>query len=86
MGGVKTTLDLPDEILKNAKASAATRGETLRDYVAAALDQRLRYETARGRTPSGWRSVFGVARRADVAAVDKIVLRDLETINPDEWR
>jgi len=83
---VKTTLDLPDEIVKDAKASAAIRGETLRDYVAGALEARLQHETARKRSHAGWRSVFGVARRADVAAVDRIVARDLETIDPEDWR
>ncbi|HYI10727.1 MAG TPA: hypothetical protein VEK57_16825 [Thermoanaerobaculia bacterium] len=83
---MKTTLDLPDEILKNAKASAAIRGETLRDYVAAALESRLRHESAPGRAPGGWRSVFGAVRRTDVAAIDQIVSRDLEEIEPDDWR
>jgi len=86
MGPVKTTLDLPDEIIKDAKASAATRGETLRDYVTGALEARLLHETARKRSRTGWRSVFGVARRADVAAVDRIVARDLEMIDPEDWR
>jgi hypothetical protein len=83
---VKTTLELPDEIVKGAKASAAIRGETFHDYVASALESRLRNERARGRAPGGWRSVFGVARRADVAAVDQIISRDLETFEAEDWR
>ena len=83
---MKTTLDLPDEILKDAKVSAAIRGETLRDYVTGALEARLKHETARKRSQAGWRNVFGVARRADVAAIDQIIARDLETVEPDDWR
>ena len=79
---MKTTLDLPDEILKDAAASAASRGETLQDYVAAAVESRLREERPR----KGWRSVFGTARPDDVAPVDELVSRDLETITPDDWR
>lgn len=81
---MKTTLDLPDEVLRSAKATAAVRGETLRAFVTAALTARLRAEThPPGR--SGWRSAFGLARRVEVAAVDRIVSRDLESIDPAGW-
>ena len=79
---MKTTLDLPDEVLKDAQASAASRGESLQDYVAAAVESRLREERPR----KGWRSVFGAAHPNDVIAVDEIVSRDLETIVPDDWQ
>lgn len=79
---MKTTLDLPDEIVKNARASAAGRGETLRDYVAAAIESRLRREGGK----RGWRSVYGAVRRSEVAAIDRIVTRDLEKIEPDDWQ
>jgi hypothetical protein len=82
---MKTTLDLPDALLRDAKATAAMRGESLRDFVAAAVDARLGAEKAAvGR--SGWRAAFGVARPADVAAVDRIVSRDFESVDPSEWR
>jgi hypothetical protein len=82
---VKTTLDLPDSVLRNAKATAAVRGQSLRDFVTAALEARLRSETS---TPgrSGWRALFGLARQSDVDAVDRIISRDLETVDLAEWR
>ena len=81
---MKTTLDLPDDVLRSAKATAAIRGESLRDFVASALEARLRSESSLPR--SGWRSVFGLARPAEVAAVDRIISRDLETVELAEWR
>jgi hypothetical protein len=39
---MKTTLDLPDELLIEAKATAARRRITLRDLVARALERDLR--------------------------------------------
>jgi hypothetical protein len=83
---VKTVLDLPDEILKSARESAAIRGETLGDYVAAAVQARLRDESTRESTEGGWQGVFGAARHADVAAIDEIVSRDLERVELDDWR
>ena len=84
MASVKTTLDLPDDVLRNAKATAAVRGESLRDFVASALEARLRSDSSARR--SGWRSVFGLARAAEVGAIDRIICRDLETVDLAEWR
>lgn len=74
---MKTTLDVPDHVLRKAKATAAVRGETLRDFVTAAIEARLRCDkSTHGHL--GWKSLFGLARPSDVAAVDRIVSRDLE--------
>ncbi|HEY3257601.1 MAG TPA: hypothetical protein VGJ64_01995 [Gemmatimonadaceae bacterium] len=70
--------------MRNAKATAAVRGESLRDFVASALEARLRSESSTRR--SGWRSAFGLARAAEVGTVDRIISRDLETVDLAEWR
>ncbi|OGA52279.1 MAG: hypothetical protein A3F74_12855 [Betaproteobacteria bacterium RIFCSPLOWO2_12_FULL_62_58] len=38
---MRTTLDLPDELLKRAKIEAVHRGKSLRDLVGAALEREL---------------------------------------------
>jgi hypothetical protein len=81
---VKTTFDLPDEILRNAKATAAVQGQSLRDFVASALEARLRSDASLAR--SGWRTVFGLARAAEVRSIDRIISRDLESVDLAEWR
>lgn len=40
---MRTTLDLPDELLRHAKARAALRGMKLKDFVAEALHAALYY-------------------------------------------
>lgn len=45
---MRTTIDLPDDLLKQAKILAVQRGATLRDLVAAGL----RAELARGGSPA----------------------------------
>lgn len=80
---MKTTLDLPNDVLRNAKATAAMRGESLRDFVASALEARLRCDSSARR--SGWRGVFGLARADEVRAVDRIISRDLESVDLAEW-
>lgn len=39
---MRTTLDLPDDLLKRAKIAAVERGTTLREFVGTALEQELR--------------------------------------------
>ncbi|MEK6371735.1 MAG: hypothetical protein AABO58_03480 [Acidobacteriota bacterium] len=76
---MKTTLDVPDQVLRKAKAAAAVRNETLSDFVTAAIEARLVDTSTHDRF--GWKSLFGLARPSDVAAVDRIVSRDLEPVD-----
>ncbi len=41
MGGMKTTLDIPDKVFRKAKAAAALRGQSLRDLVTEAIEKHL---------------------------------------------
>lgn len=82
---MKTTLDLPDEMLKEAKATAAMRGESLRDFISEAIESRLSRDSRSSRGGE-WRTVFGLASPDEVASVDRVVARDLEGIDPAEWQ
>ena len=61
--GVKTTLDLPDAALRQAKAVVADRGVTLKQFVTEALDEKLRrasVATASGHSAAPpWMDGFG---------------------------
>jgi hypothetical protein len=81
---MKTTLEIPDELFRQTKATAAMRGESLKDFVTDALQAHL--ENASTTSLRGWQSVFGQARREEVEPVDAIVSEELERVDPDEWR
>lgn len=84
---MKTTLDIPDDLFRQTKATAAMRGESLKDFVTAALRAHLEGPRAReGRRVRGWRSVFGQARPEEVEEIDRIVAEELERIDADAWR
>jgi hypothetical protein len=83
---VKTTLEMPDELFRQTKATAALRGESLRDFVAAALRAYLQRLSAEPPEQPGWRAVFGQARREQVEEVDRILAEELERVEPDSWR
>ncbi len=58
---MKTTIELPDPLFRRAKSKAAERGETLKEFVTAALQDRL--ATPPGTGGPGWMQGFGKLRR-----------------------
>lgn len=86
MGPVKTTIEIPDELFKKAKATAAMQGESLKELICDALETRLASASLPQTDRSGWRSVFGLADPKAVAKVDQFIDADLERVDPSEWR
>ena len=83
---MKTTIEIPDDLLRQTKATAALSGETLKQFVTIAIQERLqRNGSARPRS-RGWRSVFGLASRAEVEELDRAVAAELELVDPLDWR
>jgi hypothetical protein len=82
---MKTTLEIPDDLFRQTKATAALRGESLRDFVTHALQAHLEQQ-AKGSSTRGWQSVFGQARREEVESVDAAVAREFEQVDLDEWQ
>ena len=60
---MKTTLDLPDAALLQAKAAADDHGATLQQFVAEALDEKLRrasaFRPSTGDAEPPWMAGFG---------------------------
>ncbi len=61
---MKTTIEIPDPLFRTAKATAAERGQSLKQFVTEALQERLA-ATAGKAVPSepGWMRGFGKLRR-----------------------
>lgn len=83
---MKTTIEIPDELFKKAKATAAIRGESLKELIRDALETRLATVPPPHSDRSGWRSVFGLAEPKSVEGIDRIVTAELEQVDPSEWR
>ena len=81
---MRTTIEIPDPLFRRSKAAAALRGESLRDLVAAALRAYLANHGGDVPSQSGWRSVFGQAKREDVASVEAIITDEFERIDPED--
>lgn len=83
---MKTTLEIPDELFRRAKATAALRGQRLKELVNEALRGHLDEQAAGDAVRPGWRQAFGGATAEEVAQIDAVIEADLERIDPDEWR
>lgn len=83
---MKTTLDIPDELFRHSKAAAALRGQSLKQFVTAALRSHLERQGLPVATRSGWRSVFGRAQREEIQRVDAFIQEEFESVDPGEWR
>jgi metal-responsive CopG/Arc/MetJ family transcriptional regulator len=83
---MKTTVELPDELLREAKAAAAREGRSLEDLLAQAVRELLGRSSDARRGAEEWGAVFGKAKRSQVKAIDEVVGRDLERTDLESWR
>ncbi len=81
---VKTTVDIPDRLLRRAKASAANDGITLKQLLTEALQQRL----GSGGEPAvpSWKALAGELRdlREESRRIDRKISAAFEVIDEDE--
>ena len=82
---MKTTIEIPDDLFRRTKGTAALRGESLEDFVTEALRDRVESQASRGAPVPGWRSVFGRARPEEVQAIEARIAGEFEQVDPEEW-
>jgi hypothetical protein len=86
---MKTTLEIPDPLFRKAKATAAERGQSLKEFVAEALQDKL----AGGRRPSpvpepAWMEGFGQLKHLheETVRIQSIIDDEFEVIEPEDRR
>ncbi len=84
---MKTTIEIPDPLFRRAKSKAAERGQTLKDLVTEALQEKLAAMTKRAqpREPE-WMQGFGKLRRlrAETARIQATIDDAFEVIEPED--
>jgi hypothetical protein len=86
---MKTTLELPDPLFRKAKATAAERGQSLKEFVTEALRDKLTLGTGRAYlSEPEWMKGFGKLRRLrkETIRVQSVVDREFEVIEPEDRR
>jgi hypothetical protein len=81
---MKTTLEIPDPILRKAKVKAAERGIPLRQFVTEAVQEKL----AAGKLDDKpWMKAIGGLRHLhdENVRIQKLIDEEFETIDPEEW-
>jgi hypothetical protein len=92
MGGVKTTVEIPNSLFRKAKAAAADQGILPKDLLTEAVRQHLQRNagsSARSKPPSpAWMSAFGGLRNLhkDTMRINRILAKEFEQLGEDEWR
>ena len=87
---VKTTLDLPDGALRRAKAAADDHGVTLQQFVADALDEKLRRASAPGTSDGAaeppWMAGFGALAdlREENRRIEALIEEEFEKLPAGE--
>jgi hypothetical protein len=80
---MKTTLEIPDPLFRQAKAAAARQGIPLRELVTEALAAKLSHIPGHDRP---WMESFGKlgALRGETARINKIMDREFGQIEPED--
>ena len=83
---MKTTIDIPDPLFRKAKATAAERGQSLRELVSEALQEKL---AGGGGSPGGeppWMDSFGKLRRlrTETRKVGARIAAEFDQIEPED--
>lgn len=82
---MKTTLEIPDAIFRQAKSMAAQRGIAFRVLVTEAVEEKLASASRTGQKP--WARLAGGLKhlRKETARIDGILRSEFETIEAEDW-
>ena len=86
---VRTTIELPDSLFREVKATAAQQGMLLKDYVTQALQDKLAERSSRPEKP--WMKFAGIAShdpemQAELRRIEQIVEENFAQIEEEEWK
>jgi len=82
---VKTTLEFPDTIFRQAKIRAASQGIPLRQFVTDAVAEKLAAKPPATEKP--WKKLAGGLKHLhkETIRINKIIEEEFERIEPEDW-
>ena len=85
---MKTTVEIPDDLFRRAKAAAARQGIPLKELITDALRDRLRCAGAARLQPPPWMQAFGQLRHLhrENKRVERVIAEEFESIDEEDWR
>ena len=82
-----TTLDFPDQLMKEAQAEAAGHGLSLQDFLAGVLQARLASKHDSGVSSASWKDFYGPLRRlhGERETIDAVIEEEFEQVDTAKW-
>lgn len=82
-----TTLDLPDQLLKEAQAEAANHGLSLQDFLAGVLQARLAAKHDPGVGSASWKDFYGSLRHlhGEREKIEAVIEEEFEQVDTAKW-
>ncbi len=86
---MRTTIDLPDPLFREVKATAASQGMLLKEYVTQALQDKLAKRPTTPEKP--WMKFAGIAANdpemvAELKRIEHIMAENFEQIDEEDWK
>ena len=83
---VKTVMEIPEELLREAEKVAASNGQALGVFVADAIQAKLGSAASQASKP--WAKHFGSLRHLheESARIEQIVAEEFRTVDSENWR
>ena len=83
---MKTTVEIPDSLFRKAKSRAAELGQTLKEFMTEALQDKLAKKSNPRAAEPGWMRGFGRLRplRKETARIQRHIDRVFEVIEPED--
>jgi len=83
---MKTTVEIPDSLFRRAKARAAERGQTLKEFLSEAVQEKLTRAADAGHREPSWMQGFGKLRhlRKETARIRRRVDEVFEVIESED--
>lgn len=85
---MKTTVEIPDSLFRQAKATAAQQGASLKDFLTEAVRAQLRKKAATPNPNKPWMRAFGGLRdlHRETKRLERVIHQEFERIDQEEWR
>ncbi|MDQ6622464.1 MAG: hypothetical protein M3Y86_03120 [Verrucomicrobiota bacterium] len=83
---MKTTLEIPDQLFRKAKAAAARQGRSFKDLVQDALTEKLARVNGAASAQKPWMVLAGGLKhlRSENRRIERVIEAEFESIEPED--
>lgn len=89
---MKTTVELPEKLMRTAKKKATARGQSFPEFVADAVADRIRRPASLKSNPKAeakpWMKMAGAFKKypEELERIDRLIEEEFGKVNLDDWK